>query len=210
MAYTALRGVFDYENAEARALAIQYLGRVYAEIERPMPVDVLDDLADRAVSDPAFGSRFMARSILSTVGQAVPLDNPEGIYAFKVMFRGYRPFYRTIELCSEQTLDDLHHVIQRALEWGDDHLYSFFMNGQHFDPRYTFASPEEDEHPPWTDEAIIGELGLVVGHKFIYYFDYGDGHEFEIEAVDIRGQAEPGKYPRVVDGQGEAPEQYGW
>ena len=62
----------------------------------------------------------------------------------------------------------------------------------------------------FTSEAIIGELGLVRKHKFIYYFDYGDRNEFEVEVIDIRPQAEPGQYPRVVDSKGEAPAQYDW
>ena len=77
------------------------------------------------------------------------------------------------------------------LVWGpadDDQLmelpfYSFHMNGQRGDRRYAFACPYEDDRPPWTDEAVIGELGLVMKHKFLYYFDYGDSHEFEIEVT---------------------------
>lgn len=209
-AYAALHQASDHENPAVRALAVYYLGQAYLEAERPLPADVLEVLAAHAVNDPSFGPRFMARSLLRATGQPVPLDNPGGLYAFKARLRGYRPFSCTIELRSEQTLDDLHYAIQKAFQWDDDHLYSFFMNGQHFDPQYSFASPEEDDRPPWTDEAVIGELGLVIGHKFVYYFDYGDGHEFEIEVVDIRSQAEPGQYPRVIESQGKPPEQYGW
>ena len=114
------------------------------------------------------------------------------------------------ELRSEQTLDDLHYAIQRAINWDADHLYSFHMNGQRCDRRYAFACPYEDDRPPWTDEAVIGELGLVKKHKFLYYFDYGDSHEFEVEVAGIRPQAEPGEYPRVMNSRGEAPPQYHW
>ncbi len=69
---------------------------------------------------------------------------------------------------------------------------------------------EEEDGRLFTSEAVIGELGLVRKHKFIYYFDYGDRHEFEVEVIDIRPQAEPGQYPRVVDSKGEAPPQYDW
>jgi hypothetical protein len=48
----------------------------------------------------------------------------------------------------------------------------------------------------------------VKRHKFLYYFDYGDSHEFEIEVTDILPEAEQGEYPRVVESQGAAPEQY--
>lgn len=36
----------------------------------------------------------------------------------------------------------------------------------------------------------------------------GDNHVFTIKVEDIRPKAEPAKYPRVVDRQGAAPEQY--
>ena len=133
-----------------------------------------------------------------------------GLYAFKVEFRWAKRIYRTIELRSEQTLDDLHHAIQRAIHWDADHLYSFFVGGVARDGRYRISCPYEEHSPPWTDEAVVGELGLMQGHKFLYYFDYGDCHEFEVQVVDVRPQAKAGEYPRVVDAKGDAPPQYGW
>jgi hypothetical protein len=206
----ALRGLARHKHPEVRALAVHYLGRVYLDAERPIPPAVQTELLDIAVHDTAFGPRFMARAVLWDAELPVPMDNPGGVYAFKVKFMWAKSIYRTIELRSEQTLDDLHFAIQRAIKWDADHLYSFYMNGQLHDKRYAFACPFEDDHPPWTDEAIIGELGLVLKHKFLYYFDYGDSHQFEVEVVGIRPQTEPGNYPRVVDSQGEAPAQYWW
>jgi hypothetical protein len=206
----ALRQATRHADPEIRALAVHYLGRAYLEAERPVPPEVLADLSEIAVQDPAFGPRFQVRSILRVAGSPVPLDNPGGAYAFKVKFTWVKEICRTIELRSEQTLDDLHFAIQRAIGWDADHLYSFYMNGRLEDRRYAFACPVEDDRPPWTDKAVIGELGLTLKHKFLYYFDYGDSHEFEVEVVGIYPQAEPGEYPRVVDSRGEAPSQYGW
>lgn len=120
-----------------------------------------------------------------------------------------KSLYRTIELRSDQTLEDLHLAIQQAIQWDNDHLYSFYLNGVAHDERYRYSCPYEEDRPPWTDEAVIGQLGLVKRHKFLYYFDYGDGHEFEIEVTDIRPTTEHGPYPRVVESHGTAPEQYG-
>lgn len=208
-AYDALREAAHHARPDVRALAVHYLGRAYLDAERPFPPKVLADLSDVAVHDKAFGPRFQARSTLRAADLPVPLDNPGGVYAFKVKFMWAKRIYRTIELRSEQTLDDLHFAIQRAIHWDADHLYSFYMNGKLYDRHYAFACPFEDDRPPWTDEAIIGELGLVLKHKFLYYFDYGDGHQFEVEVAGIRPQAKPGKYPRVVDSRGRAPSQYG-
>jgi hypothetical protein len=46
--------------------------------------------------------------------------------------------------------------------------------------------------------------------RFLYYFDYGDSHRFEVQVVNIRPQAESGEYPWVVKIQGESPPQYRW
>jgi hypothetical protein len=209
-AHDALRQATRHDRAEVRALAVQTLGRVYAEAERPLPPEVLDELAGIATGDPAFGPRFQARTALRAAGRPVSPDNPGGVYAFKVKFKWAKRVYRIIELRSEQTLDDLHYAIQRAIHWDADHLYSFFVGGMAHDGRYRVSCPYEEDSPPWTDEAVVGGLGLTKGHKFLYYFDYGDCHEFEVEVVDVRPQAEAGDYPRVVDAKGDAPPQYGW
>ena len=219
-ALAALRVAMHHPRAEVRALAVHYLGRplLFEEYDaeekehnearppRPLPPDILAELNEIAVSDPAFAPRFQARGVLREAGQPAPLDNPDGVYAFKVTLR-WAKVSRTIELRSQQTLDDLHFAIQNAFRWDSDHLYTFYMSGGE-DSRYAFACPYEEDRPPWADEAIIGELGLVKGHSFAYLFDYGDSHVFTIKVADTRPQAGPGKYPRVVEKQGEAPEQY--
>jgi hypothetical protein len=210
-AEAALWQLAQHPQAEVRELAVEYLGHAYARAERPFPPDVLARMGEIAARDCAFGPRFQARATLR-MRQAdlpMPLDNPGGVYALKVKFGWDKRIYRTIELRSEQTLDDLHFAIQRAIHWDADHLYSFYMNGELHDQRYAFTCPQEDDRPPWTDDAILGELGLTEGHKFLYYFDYGDSHQFEVEVVGIYPQAQAGKYPRVVESKGRAPRQYG-
>jgi len=57
----------------------------------------------------------------------------------------------------------------------------------------------------WLCQMVQPMKGLL---NLIALFDYGDSHEFEVEVVDIRPNAEPGVYPRVVDKKGSAPSQY--
>src|SRR5258706_3160806 len=231
-AIDALIDATRHAHPQVRALAVYYLRVVYIGVEefqfaadekqpadaegdeesvtprRPVPPQLAERMAEIATHDPAFEPRFMARMFLREARQALPPDNPGGTYACKVKLKWDKRTYRTIELRSEQTLEDLHLVIQHAFRWDNDHLYSFFMNGQRGDERYRFAAPWEEDSYLWTDDGVIGELGLTLKHKFLYLFDYGDNHEFEIEVVNIRPQAEPGEYPRVVERQGKAPAQY--
>lgn len=68
-------------------------------------------------------------------------------YIFHVSLPGTGRTWRKVELTSDQTLEDLHYAIQTAYGWGADHLYSFFMSGEAWDPstEYTVLEDEEDE-----------------------------------------------------------------
>jgi hypothetical protein len=237
LAVAALLDATRHSHPQVRAMAIFYLRCIYFGVEefaffepqeqpsaesqpsetdgeelpalrREVPAEVIERLSEIAAGDPTFEPRFQARSFLGHLGRPVPLDNPEGVYDFKVRFRHDKSMYRTIAVRSDQTLEDLHLAIQGALRWDNDHLYSFFVNGKLYDERYRFSSPWEEDNPPWTDQAVIGELGLTPKHKFLYLFDYGDSHEFEVEVVDVKARAERGAYPRVVESKGKAPAQY--
>lgn len=71
---------------------------------------------------------------------------------------------------------------------------------------------EEDGEAPddelYTSEVLLGALGLTLKHTFMYFYDFGDSHEFEVTVVAIEPQAPPGDYPRLVASKGKAPPQY--
>lgn len=52
----------------------------------------------------------------------------EKLYVVKVLLR--RGVWRRIQLSSRHTLHELHQVILEAYDFGDDHLYAFFINGK--------------------------------------------------------------------------------
>jgi len=209
-AYTALREAAHHSKSDVRALAVYYLGHAYLVPKCPLPDEVQRELWNMAVNDRAYAPRFQARDVLWRAELPVPEDNPGGVYAFQVWYRGMKKeAHRTIELRSGQTLLDLHRAIQRAFRWDSDHLYSFYMNGERYDERYAFACPYEEDRLRGVDEITLGELGLTLRHKFLYHFDYGDDHLFEVKVVGIYPQAEKADYPRVVESHGPAPKQYG-
>jgi hypothetical protein len=128
-------------------------------------------------------------------------------FTLRVNHRALPWVWRDIEIAEDQTLEDLHLVIQRAYDWRDDHLYSFFMSGRVMDRHTEIGSPWSKTHQH-THEIAIGSLGLRVGQRFMYYFDYGDSHEFDVQVVRIDPSAPPGKYPRIVARRGQSPPQY--
>ena len=128
----------------------------------------------------------------------------DGTYCFKVALR--RDLWRRIEVSASHTLLDLHYAIQNAYRFDDDHLYSFFMDGQAWsDDKLT--SPYDDEGPH-VDEVHIGDLGLEVGQRILYLFDYGDEWRFQVTLEEIREEGSKPRKPKIVEQKGRAPEQY--
>ena len=69
----------------------------------------------------------------------------------------------------------------------------------------TYAHPAAGEGVP-ADEMELGDMGLSVGQKITFEYDFGSDWTFDIliEAMDGRQM----KSIREIDGEGEAPQQY--
>jgi len=125
----------------------------------------------------------------------------------RVSHRALPDVWRDIELAEDNTLEDLHLVIQQAYRWWDDHLYSFFLSGRAWDSASEVASPWS-EGVRHTHQVEIGRLELREGQRFLYLFDYGDEHEFDVTVVALTPLAPRAVYPRVVEHHGASPPQY--
>ncbi|MDP2888307.1 MAG: hypothetical protein Q8P34_04970, partial [Bacteroidota bacterium] len=128
----------------------------------------------------------------------------KGSYVFQVSLA--KNVWRKIKVSFDHSLEDLHLAIQKAFDFDNDHLYSFFMDGKRYS-RNAYHSTMGEEGP-FTDEAIIGELRLYLGQKIIYYFDYGDSWEFSVRLLNIDADGIPPKNPEIIEIKGEAPDQY--
>lgn len=109
---------------------------------------------------------------------------------------------------AEQHLTVLHDAIQEAFGWGDDHLYSFWLDGLFWGSKdQEFTSPIEPDAGCATADLPITELGIGPGAELAYLFDFGD--EWRVLLM-LREQTETdgGAYPRVVERVGIAPPQY--
>jgi hypothetical protein len=109
---------------------------------------------------------------------------------------------------ADQHLTVLHDAIQEAFGWLDDHLYSFWLDGRFWgDDQAEYTSPVTPDEAPQTADVPPAELGLAVGQKIAYVFDFGD--EWRVK-LTVREEVEPdgGTYPRVLMRKGTAPPQY--
>jgi len=126
-----------------------------------------------------------------------------GTFIFKVSLS--RSCWRTITVFSEHYLEDVHEAIQDAFDFDSDHLYAFFMDGIPWSGDYIYAPG--DTEGPFSDQVRIGNLGLHVGQRFLYVFDFGSEWHFKVEVLDITSEPGP-PFPVITEKKGKSPEQY--
>jgi hypothetical protein len=149
--------------------------------------------------DPDYGRRHARQSRKAHRGSVVA-------YTLRVNHRALPEVWRDIELAEDNTLEDLHLTIQSAFGWNDDHLYSFFLSSKR-DGSVEIGSPWSDT--AWhTHQVEMAQLDLAEGRSFLYFFDYGDSHEFDITVLAVNELAPKANYPRILNYHGQAPPQY--
>lgn len=109
---------------------------------------------------------------------------------------------------AEQHVTVLHDAIQEAFGWLDDHLYSFWLEGQFWgDSAQEFTSPIEPDGRAATADLPLAELGISPGAQLAYVSDFGDDWRVLLTLRE-RTETDGGTYPRVVERIGTAPPQY--
>jgi hypothetical protein len=129
-------------------------------------------------------------------------------YTFKTSLAGWRGVTRTVVVRGDQTLVDLHRVLQEAYGWEDDHLYSFWLNGRFWGGRSSeYTTPGWCEDGRRSARAKLDGLGLALTQKVAYVFDFGDEWRVSLTLTKVE-PAGAGPYPSIVASRGEAPPQY--
>jgi hypothetical protein len=134
------------------------------------------------------------------------------VFVFRARLAGVRGVRRRVAMRGDQTLADLHLALQEAFEWADDHLYAFWLDGVHWSRHgveFTHPGHARELDDPQTRSARVrlGDLGLELGQKIAYLFDFGD--QWRVELTVARVDADDGgAYPRLLESIGEAPPQY--
>ncbi len=124
------------------------------------------------------------------------------VYQLKVTLNGSSPpIWRRIHVYSDISLEALHLIIQRLMNWDGGHLHQFIINGEYYGiPEIIFGFEMHDEQKVKLNQVVSGE-----GDAFIYEYDFGDNWEHVIEVEKIL-QPEPGEhYPRCIAGKRACP-----
>lgn len=129
------------------------------------------------------------------------------VYSLRISYRYSKNYWFELEIGDDQMLEELHLAIQRELRWDNDHLYSFFMGPKPYVQRVEIGSPYSDS-ARHTTEVTLGDLKLKEKQKFLYLFDYGDDHLFDIRVEKINSPTKGVKYPKVQARHGKRPVQY--
>ncbi len=135
----------------------------------------------------------------------LPAENPfrDGLHLFKVTL--WKGLWRRLAVPAAATVDALAGAILNAYDFDHDHLYDFrYENRLGIEERV--YHPQMDEGP-WASEVQVGALPLRPGQTLTFVYDYGDHWEFEVTLEEI-GPATAETEIRVLEGEGEPPEQY--
>ncbi|QQK79032.1 plasmid pRiA4b ORF-3 family protein [Salicibibacter cibi] len=162
---------------------------------------------DRVKKEPfdVFKKIFPARKVQNTVTSEGKIDR-SGMYTFKVIL--WKHCWRKIIASHEHTFEELHHAIQDAFQFDDDHLYSFYINGNKETGQPIFCAFMDNDKGYAADKTTIADVGLFKGQKLYYLFDFGDEWHFEINLSKIDKQSPLPEHPTIIEEEGEAPDQY--
>ncbi len=139
-----------------------------------------------------------------------------GVYYLGQCGGGFgRKVERKIELKETQSLDDLQDaIIFQSFGWDDPHLYSFFMDNKPYTKNIGMeysCDREQDTFSgerPNSSKVKLRKLNLSVGQKFLFVFDFGDDHHFQITVAGFGEIQKVKKYPAILEVKGKAPVQY--
>jgi hypothetical protein len=144
---------------------------------------------------------------------------PKQVYVLRADLVGFRGIHRTIAARSDQTLVDVHYALQAAFDWDDDHLYSFWLDGEFWSRNgREYTDPFHASQPNQlgalaqgsarrSAEIRLNRLKLKKGQRIAYLFDFGD--EWRVRLTVRQITADDGQqYPRHLESVGDAPPQY--
>jgi hypothetical protein len=129
-------------------------------------------------------------------------SSPPSVYQLRVVLREISPLvWRRLLVHADSTIAGLHEVLQVSFGWSDVHLHRFEIQGREYGISYLGGISFRDD----ARKVPLRTLGLRVGERFVYEYDFGDAwfHDLRVEQII---SAEPGKaYPRCIGGRRAGP-----
>lgn len=137
--------------------------------------------------------------------ETIAAESGDAALVFDAELVGVRGVRARLAVLERQPLTALHDAIQQAFGWFDDHLYSFWLDGR-FWGEEEVTSPVVPDEAERTADVPIAELGLRIGQRIAYVFDFGD--EWRVRLAVRERVTAAGDHPRVLELRGTPPPQY--
>ena len=128
---------------------------------------------------------------------------PSKVYQLNVSLQGIKPsIWRCLLVEESTTLTRLHKIIQIAMGWKNDHLYSF----KHEKKRYERTiNPHGGEDSTKRTSATLAKLDLQEKDSLLYTYDFGDNWEHLIRIEAIHSPNSSLTYPMCLAGKRACP-----
>jgi hypothetical protein len=129
------------------------------------------------------------------------------VFVFEASLLNVSGVSAKLAVAGHEHLTALHDAIQLAFNWENDHLYSFWLDGEFWgDTAAELVIPGAPDTYSRTADVAVAELRLKAGARIAYVFDYGD--EWRV-MLTLRERVDGSDaMARVSARRGTAPPQY--
>lgn len=126
----------------------------------------------------------------------MPASSAPVVYQLRIVLRHISPLiWRRLLVRTDSTVADLHAIVQTAFGWSEEHLHRFVIQGL----QYGDGGRADPRH------VRLSELGLRVGERWLYEYDFDDGWQHDIRLEHIVPLVPGQTYPRCTGGHRAAP-----
>lgn len=127
------------------------------------------------------------------------------VYQLHVLLLKISPaIWRRVLVPSDQSLADLHHILQIVMGWDDTHLHRFLIHGK------THGISREgglcfSSNPK---QIRLSDLHLRIKERFLYEYDFEAFWQHQIRLENILPFSSTKTYPRCIGGVRQAPPEW--
>ena len=132
------------------------------------------------------------------------------VYQFKITLKRIKPpIWRRIQVPETYTFWDLHVAIQDVMSWQDYHLHRFEIVNPATGALKLIGLPSDDDD--WSRATLSGWRQKIAkwftpeNKVAVYFYDFGDGWEHEVELEKILPRETGVRYPVCLGGKRACP-----